>query len=96
MKFASNATLFLAAAAATPAFGYTKVTIDIKCKGAKVNNFNVAERTLVAHALEACFNDVHEAIDSDDAELTEVHYGDWTGDEADFLQQGGGYGGACA
>jgi len=37
-------------------------------------------------------NDVHGAADSDDSELTDVHYG--SEEDAKYLQQGGGYGGS--
>ena len=89
MKFATAAPFFLAAV--SPAFAYTKVNIDVKCKGAKIDKLGVADTTVVANALESAYNAVHSEADNDDSQLYDVHYGYWAG-EADFLQQGGGYG----
>jgi len=89
MKF-TNATLFLAAI--TPALAFTKVDIHVKCKGAKIDKLDLPDTTIVSHALEESYNDVHAALESDDSQLFDVHYGTWAS-AADFLQQGGGWGG---
>ena len=87
MKFAINTAFFLAACAA-PAFASTKVNLAAKCKGFNINKLSVTEQTIVAHALESSYNDIHGAADMDDSELSDVHYGRWAS-TSDFLQQGG-------
>ena len=89
MKFAFHTTLFLVSV--TPALAFTKVHIDVKCQGAQHNNWDVNGATIVANALETSFNEIHSATDSNDSELTDVHY--YAGADGAFPHQGGGYGG---
>jgi len=53
----------------------TPVNIDVKCKGLNFGKLSVADDTFAANVLQATYNSVHGAIDNDDTELTDVHYG---------------------
>jgi len=53
MKFAASVALFVVTI--SPAHAFTKVNIDINCKGVNVNKFSLSEKTLAAHALESSY-----------------------------------------
>ena len=85
MKFAETAVFFLATVAPAIA-AVTRVNIGVKCSGFNMNKVDVYQATTVANALESSFNEVHGAAEDDDSEISNVHYGSWSGNTAEYLQ----------